>query len=237
VVFVLEVNPRASRTVPFVSKAIGKPLAKVAALAMAGLSLKQQKFKKPKTPSYRSVKEAVFPFEKFSGVDTLLGPEMKSTGEVMGIAKDFGLAFAKAQIGSGNLLPLRGWAFLSVRDEDKALSLAPAAKLKKLGFDLLATRGTAKFLQEQGIDCERVNKVLEGSPHIVDRLKNGDVALVINTPAGKHSAQDSYSIRRTALEYRIPYFTTMAAAKAAVDGIEALMKRGENVKSLQEYYQ
>lgn len=235
-IYVLEVNPRASRTVPFVSKAIGKPLAKIAAKAMAGFSLKQQDFIEKQTPPYLSVKEAVFPFEKFPGVDTLLGPEMKSTGEVMGVARDFGAAFAKACVAAGTLLPRRGKVFLSVNNADKAYVVASAQKLVDLGFGLIATQGTQKYLSERGLDCERVNKVLEGSPHIVDRLKNGDVAMVINTTLGKDAAQDSYSIRRTALECGIPYFTTVAAAGAAVNGIEAMLKKAFSVESLQGYH-
>lgn len=235
-VYVLEVNPRASRTAPFVSKAIGKPLAKIAAKAMAGISLKRQGFTEKQTPPYLSVKEAVFPFEKFPGVDTLLGPEMKSTGEVMGVARDFGAAFAKACVAAGTLLPRRGTVFLSVNDEDKSQVVAAAKKLKSLGFRLLATCGTQDYLSEQGIDCDGVNKVLEGSPHIVDQLKNGEVAMVVNTPLGKDSAQDSYSIRRTALECGIPYFTTVAAATAAVNGMEAMIKKAFQVESLQSYH-
>lgn len=235
-IFILEVNPRASRTVPFVSKAIGKPLAKIAAKAMAGISLKMQGFTKTIVPNYLSVKEAVFPFNKFPGVDTLLGPEMKSTGEVMGMGKEFGVAFAKAEIAAGTLLPIRGKAFLSVHDEDKAKVLAAAKSLQDLGFELIATRGTWSYLKSKGLTCQQVNKVYEGSPHIVDQLKSGEIALLVNTHLGKDSARDSYEIRRTALESQVPYFTTVAAANAAVNGIEAMMKKGFTVKSLQEYY-
>jgi carbamoyl-phosphate synthase large subunit len=235
-IFILEVNPRASRTAPFVSKAIGRPLAKLAAKAMAGISLKKQGFTQGVVPPYLSVKECVLPFEKFPGVDTLLGPEMKSTGEVMGIARDFGEAFAKAEFSAGTLLPRRGQVFISVNDQDKPEILLAAQKLADLGFDLIATRGTQAFLSAQGVSCKAINKVLEGSPHIVDALKNGEVAMVVNTPLGKDSAQDSYSIRRTALEYRIPYFTTLAAANAAVNGISAMVKRGFSVQSLQAYH-
>ncbi len=235
-VYVLEVNPRASRTVPFVSKAIGFPLAKIAALAMAGVSLKKQGFTKQVVPPYLSVKEAVLPFAKFPGVDTLLGPEMKSTGEVMGLDREFGAAFAKAEIAAGTYLPLRGTAFISVNDHDKPSILPAARKLKDLGFSLLATEGTRRYLLENGLACESINKVGEGSPHVLDKLKGGQVALVINTPLGKDSATDSYSIRRTALEYSIPYFTTTAAANAAVSGIESIVKRGFTVQSLQVYH-
>ncbi|HCU24156.1 MAG TPA: carbamoyl phosphate synthase large subunit, partial [Deltaproteobacteria bacterium] len=236
-VYVLEVNPRASRTVPFVSKAIGRPLAKIAAKAMAGISLKKQGFTRQIVPGHLSVKEAVLPFAKFPGVDTLLGPEMKSTGEVMGIDHEFGAAFAKAEIAAGTLLPLRGSVFISVNDHDKPLILSAARKLKVMGFSLLATRGTGRYLKDGGVECEMIHKVAEGSPHIVDCLKSGEVAMVINTPLGKNSAQDSYSIRRTALECSIPYFTTAAAANAAVGGIEAIVKRGFAVQSLQSYHE
>jgi carbamoyl-phosphate synthase large subunit len=235
-VYVLEVNPRASRTVPFVSKAIGFPLAKIAAKAMAGLSLKKQNFTWEIIPPYLSVKEAVLPFAKFPGVDVLLGPEMKSTGEVMGIDREFGAAFAKAEVAAGTLLPLRGAAFVSVNDLDKPQILESCRKLKRLGFDLVATHGTQRYLFGNGIPCEGVNKVGEGSPHVVDLLKEGKIAMVINTPLGKTSSQDSYSIRRTALERQIPYFTTTAAANAAVNGIGAMLKKGFSVHSLQ-YYQ
>jgi carbamoyl-phosphate synthase large subunit len=235
-VYVLEVNPRASRTVPFVSKAIGFPLAKIAAKAMAGISLKKQNFTWEIIPPYLSVKEAVLPFAKFPGVDVLLGPEMKSTGEVMGIDREFGAAFAKAEVAAGTLLPLRGAAFVSVNDLDKPQILESCRKLKRLGFDLVATHGTQRYLFGNGIPCEGVNKVGEGSPHVVDLLKEGKIAMVINTPLGKTSSQDSYSIRRTALERQIPYFTTTAAANAAVNGIGAMLKKGFSVHSLQ-YYQ
>ncbi len=235
-IFILEVNPRASRTVPFVSKAIGKPLAKIAAKAMAGISLKKQGFTQTVVPDYLSVKEAVFPFNKFPGVDTLLGPEMKSTGEVMGIGKEFGVAFAKAEIAAGTFLPLRGKAFFSVHDEDKTKVLLAAKNLNALGFELIATQGTCDYFQSKGLECSKVNKVYEGSPHIVDQLKSGEIAFLVNTHLGKDSAKDSYEIRRTALECQVPYFTTVAAANAAVSGIEAMMKKGFTVKSLQEYY-
>jgi carbamoyl-phosphate synthase large subunit len=203
---------------------------------MVGIHLKKQGLTQSMVPPYLSVKEAVFPFEKFSGVDTLLGPEMKSTGEVMGIGKDFGVAFAKAEVAAGTLLPLRGRVFISVNDRDKAQVLGAARKLKDLGFSLIATKGTEGFFSSNGLECEAVNKVLEGSPHIVDHLKNGDVAMVVNTPLGKDSAKDSYSIRRTALEYQIPYFTTVAAANAAVNGIASMIKKGFSVQSLQSYH-
>ncbi len=232
--YVLEVNPRASRTVPFVSKATGLPLAKIAAKLMIGRKLSD--FSLPNHfPAYLSVKESVFPFNKFQGVDTLLGPEMRSTGEVMGIGEDFGEAFAKSQLAAGTRLPMSGSVFLSLRDEDKPLIVDAAKKLVQLGFDLVATRGTSRYLQERGIKVHTVNKVTEGSPHIVDQLERGEMAMVFNTPEGYGAAQDSFSIRRTALVKGIPYFTTVAAAIATVDGIESLQKKGTTVKSLQEY--
>jgi carbamoyl-phosphate synthase large subunit len=236
VVYVLEVNPRASRTVPFVSKAIGVPLAKIAARCMAGRSLVAQGFTAEVVPVHVSVKEAVFPFIKFPGVDTMLGPEMKSTGEVMGIDRDFGAAFAKAQIAAGTVLPSRGRAFVSVATAEKAALVPIAARLVAAGFTLLATRGTAAHLRAAGLAVETVSKVQEGSPNIVDALGRGTVALVINTPEGAESYQDSFPIRRAALECRVPYFTTLAAAAAAAEGI-TLMQRGPfAVCPLQEHH-
>jgi carbamoyl-phosphate synthase large subunit len=234
-VFVLEVNPRASRTVPFVSKAIGVPLAKIAARIMVGRTLKDLGLTREIHPKHISVKEAVFPFNKFPGVDTLLGPEMKSTGEVMGIDTSFGIAFAKAQLGGGMRLPQGGKVFISVRDEDKP-SVAPIAeKLYRAGFEIVATRGTAAYFEARGIPSEVVNKVQEGSPHIGDQVKNGEVAMVINTPTDAHSQADSYHIRRFALDYQVPYFTTIAGAEAAAEGIEYLKEREFDVKALQDY--
>ena len=234
-VFVLEVNPRASRTVPFVSKAIGVPLAKIAARIMVGRTLKDLGLTREIHPKHISVKEAVFPFNKFPGVDTLLGPEMKSTGEVMGIDTSFGIAFAKAQLGGGMRLPQSGKVFISVRDEDKS-SVAPVAeKLYRAGFEIVATRGTAAYFEARGIPSEVVNKVQEGSPHIGDQVKNGEVAMVINTPTDAHSQADSYYIRRCALDYQVPYFTTIAGAEAAAEGIEYLKERDFEVKALQDY--
>jgi carbamoyl-phosphate synthase large subunit len=235
-VFVLEVNPRASRTVPFVSKAIGIPLAKIAARCMMGRSLADQGFTAEVVPGHVSVKEAVFPFIKFPGVDTVLGPEMKSTGEVMGIDGSFGAAFAKAQIAAGTFLPHAGRAFISVPDTEKAAAVPVARRLAAQGFSLLATRGTATWLRAQGLAVETINKVQEGQPHIVDALRGGHVALVINTPVGAESYRDSFPLRRTALECRVPYFTTLAAAAAAAEGIE-LMRRGPfTVRPLQEHH-
>jgi carbamoyl-phosphate synthase large subunit len=234
-VFVLEVNPRASRTVPFVSKAIGVPLAKLAARIMVGKKLGEIGLTREVVPKHISVKEAVFPFNKFPGVDTLLGPEMKSTGEVMGIDDSFGIAFAKAQLGGGVRLPKSGKAFISVRDEDKASVMPIAAKLFKVGFEIVATRGTAAYFEARGVATEVVKKVQEGSPNISDQIKKGEIALVINTPTDAHSQADSYYIRRCALDYQVPYFTTIAGADAAAEGIEFLSQREFDVKALQDY--
>ena len=234
--YVLEVNPRASRTVPFVSKATGQPLAKIASLLMVGRKLRDFSLLSCLTLHHVAIKESVFPFTKFPGVDTLLGPEMKSTGEVMGIGDTFGEAFAKAQIAAGTKMPLSGTAFLSLRDEDKAVVAPAVRKLLDLGFKVVATRGTAQFLRKNGMDVEPVNKVLEGSPHVVDAIKEGKIALVMNTPEGRTSAIDSYSIRRTALMQNVPYFTTAAAAVAAVEGIETLIRSEVRVKAMQDYH-
>jgi carbamoyl-phosphate synthase large subunit len=235
-VYVLEVNPRASRTVPFVSKAIGRPLAKIAARVMAGKSLAELGYTREIVPDHVSVKEAVFPFIKFPGVDTVLGPEMKSTGEVMGIDAAFGMAFAKAQTAAGTVLPMHGQALLSVRDQDKAASLRVARRLAESGFRLVATRGTAAYLRRAGLSVESVNKVKEGSPHIVDAIQAGHIALVINTTDGMQSLADSFSIRRSALECRVPYFTTVAGAAAAAEGISRLRHGLLAVKPVQEYH-
>ena len=236
IVYVLEVNPRASRTVPFVSKAIGVPLAKLAAKVMAGKKLKDLGFIKEVEIRHVAVKEAVFPFSKFPGVDTLLGPEMKSTGEVMGIDMDFPTAFAKAQSAASSALPFSGQVFISVKDRDKLASVDIAQRLHKAGFVIEATRGTAGVLQEYGIPVTVVNKVKEGRPHIVDHIKNGDIVLVVNTVGDMKSKNDSYSIRRSALTKGIPYYTTISGAKAAISGIEALQKRSIEIRSIQEYH-
>ncbi len=235
--YVLEVNPRASRTVPFVSKATGMPLAKIAAKLMIGKKLREFRLRSPLDLKHISIKESVFPFNKFPGVDTILGPEMKSTGEVMGIGYSFGEAFAKSQIAAGTFLPVKGTAFFSIRDGDKEATLPVAQKLLSLGFRIIATSGTAHFLEKSGLMVSQINKVAEGSPHIVDSIQRGDIALVINTPEGRTSALDSFSIRRTALVRNVPYFTTTAAALAAVEAIETLQKKGLEVMSLQEYHQ
>jgi carbamoyl-phosphate synthase large subunit len=234
-VFVLEVNPRASRTVPFVSKAIGVPLAKLAARIMIGRKLKDLGLTAEVIPKHISVKEAVFPFNKFPGVDTLLGPEMKSTGEVMGIDHSFGIAFAKAQLGGGMRLPNSGKVFISVRDEDKASVTRAARKLHLAGFQIVATRGTAAYFGSRGIPAEVVNKVQEGSPHIAEQIINGEIAIVINTPTDAYSQADSYYLRRCALDYQVPYFTTVAGAEAAAEGIEYLKEREFEVQALQDY--
>jgi carbamoyl-phosphate synthase large subunit len=222
-VFVLEVNPRASRTVPYVSKAIGLPLAMIAARCMAGKTLKEQGCTKEITPSYFSVKEAVFPFAKFPGVDTILGPEMKSTGEVMGVGETFGEAFVKSQLAAGVKLPQGGRAFISVRDPDKIAAVQIARDLLDLGFTLLATRGTAGVLKSHGIAVTPVNKVAEGRPHIVDMIKNGEVSFIVNTTEATRTANsDSRAIRITALGRRVTYYTTVAGAKAACAGMKHL---------------
>ncbi|HSR36729.1 MAG TPA: ATP-grasp domain-containing protein, partial [Desulfurivibrionaceae bacterium] len=234
-IFILEVNPRASRTSPFVSKATGRPLAKIAARVMAGKSLAELGVSGDIVPEYYSVKEAVFPFVKFPGVDTILGPEMKSTGEVMGIGDSFAEAFAKSQMGANVKLPMAGTAFISVRDDDKKHVVNAAEKLYKAGFGLLATAGTAVFLEEKGIPVKRINKVKDGRPHVVDAIKNGEVQLVINTTQGAQAVADSFSIRREALMHSIAYYTTTAGANAAVDAIIVLKEQELQVKPLQDY--
>ena len=214
-IYLLEVNPRASRTVPFVSKATGIPLAKVAARCMVGIALPEQAVIDEVIPKYYFVKEAVFPFIKFPGVDTVLGPEMKSTGEVMGVGRTFGEAYAKAVEGGGNSLPRRGTALLSVRDADKPRVVGVARDLVELGFELCATGSTAEVVQEAGIECRRVNKVKEGRPHIVDMIKNGEISFIVNTTEGKQAIEDSASIRRAALQHKVSYTTTIAGAEAA----------------------
>ncbi len=236
-VYILEVNPRASRTIPFVSKAIGVPLAKLAAKVMVGKSLQELGFVKEKDIKHIAVKEAVLPFAKFPGVDTLLGPEMKSTGEVMGIDHSFGRAFAKSQISvNGQFPPQKSKVFLSVRDKDKGRVIPIAKDLHLLGFELLATRGTAEAIRAANIPVQTVLKVQEGRPHIVDYIKNGEVGLVINTPSGKASQEDSSALRRAALVYNVSYCTTIAGAYAAVQGIKALREESGEVFALQDYH-
>ncbi len=236
--YVLEVNPRASRTVPFVSKAIGVPLAKLAMQVMMGRTFEQIGFTAERTPVHISVKEAVFPFNKFPNTDVLLGPEMHSTGEVMGLADDFGSAFLKSQSAAGSTLPMSGRVFISVKDKDKPTTVPLARRFLELGFTVWATRGTADFLAQHGVkNVETVNKVTEGRrPHIVDHIKNGEIALVINTVGDKVSQMDSASLRRAALVQNVPYQTTMAGARATLMAIEAGLKRKLAVKPLQEYY-
>lgn len=234
-VYVLEVNPRASRTVPFVSKATGLPLAKIAALCKVGISLKEQGLlQKTLTPNFFSIKLPVFPFIKFSGVDSILGPEMKSTGEVMGIAKRFGQAYAKAQRGAGDDIKTRRRAFVSVRDEDKARIGEIAKRLIELGFEIIATRGTAAVILAAGIDCELVNKVVEGRPHIVDHIKNREIDFIVNTTDGKQAIRDSFAIRRNALQYKISYTTTLSGAQAACLAMK--YEEREKVTKLQDLH-
>ena len=234
-IYILEVNPRASRTVPFVSKTIGVPLAKLAAKVMAGMTLEELGFTEPVQRRHFAVKEAVFPFLKFPGCDVLLGPEMRSTGEVMGIDDDFGIAYAKSQIAAGNALPAEGCVFLSVKDADKARAVPLAHRLIEMGFSILATEGTQQILARHRIPAEFVRKVTQGRPHIVDRLINGDVHLIINTTVGKQSIVDSFSIRRTALDRQVPYVTTIRGAQAVVDAMAAMRARAMGVKCIQEY--
>lgn len=236
VVYVLEVNPRASRTVPFVSKATSIPLAKIGARAMAGISLAKQGFTHEVVPEFFAVKEAVFPFIKFPGVDTILGPEMRSTGEVMGVGETFAEAYIKAQLGAGERMPAVGKVFLAVRDEDKPQVVQVAKNFQSLGYGLCATRGTAAFLAEHGINVQVVNKVTEGRPHIVDTIKNGEIALVVNTVSNLiQSVQDSHSIRRSALNMRVPLFTTIAGALAMSEGVSQLSNT--QVYSMQNLHQ
>src|SRR6185503_15064966 len=233
-VFVLEVNPRASRTIPFVSKAIGKPLAKIAAKIMAGQTMAELGLTEIE-PRHVSVKEVVFPFVKFEGVDTILGPEMRSTGEVMGIDSDFARAFAKSQLAAGMKLPTSGVAFLSVREQDKAGLVAVARRLVNLGFSLVATHGTWAFLTKAGLTVTAINKVLEGRPHCVDAMDNREIDFVINTTEGAQAILDSQSLRRAALVNGISYFTTIRGARAALEAI-AVQKRGDlRVGPLQRY--
>ncbi len=234
-VYVLEVNPRASRTVPFVAKVIGKPIAKIAARVMAGETLASFALRE-KSFDHIAVKEAVFPFARFPGVDVLLGPEMRSTGEVIGLDASFGTAFLKSQLGAGVSLPRAGVVFVSVKDADKARILPAVRTLAGHGFTILATDGTQRFLEAEGVSAERINKVLEGRPHVVDAIKNGDVHLVLNTSEGASSLSDSRSLRRAALLHKVPYYTTLAGAIAAVEGITAYMSGDLQVRSLQEYF-
>ena len=238
-VYVLEVNPRASRTVPFVSKATGRPLAKIAAKVMAGATLDDLDVFDLPAPRHVAVKESVFPFAKFPGVDTILGPEMRSTGEVMGISGTFARAFGKSMLACGVAIALPSAVnkvFVSVKDADKPLACVLARRLRSLGYEILATSGTAAALERARVPVLRVRKVREGSPHIVDAIRKGGVALVVNTTVGAVSVRDSYSLRRQTLLLNVPYFTTMAAAIAACDAMEVMNgERGVSVRSLQEW--
>ena len=235
-VWVLEVNPRASRTVPFVSKAIARPLAKLAAKVMTGKKLTELGFTKEIWPKYFAVKESVFPFSKFPGQDILLGPEMRSTGEVMGLGHDWGTAYAKSQMAAQPPLPTAGKVFLSVRDSDKAPVCAIARDLIKLGFEVCASAGTAKALQDAGLTVQPLFKLQEGRPNCLDLIKNGELVMIINTPAGKTPRVDEVRIRTAAVQHKISIMTTLASGKAAVAGIKALRAQGLTVQSLQEYH-
>jgi carbamoyl-phosphate synthase large subunit len=235
VVYTLEVNPRASRTVPFVSKATGVPLVNIATKVMLGMNLKELNFTKEVEIEHTAVKEAVFPFSRFPGVDAILGPEMKSTGEVMGINNTFGMAFLKSQQGAGQILPQKGTVFISLRNKDKRPMIFLAKKLVDLGFNLVATRGTAKALARNDIPVTIVLKVSQGRPHILDMMKNGEIDLIINTPGGRGTKPDGLAIRSNAVALKIPLITTVAGAYAAVNGVEALRKKGVQVKTIQEY--
>jgi len=236
VIYVLEVNPRASRTVPFVAKATGVPIAKIAARVMAGEPLASFGLNERPRLAHVAVKEAVFPFARFPGVDIVLGPEMKSTGEVMGIDSDFRRAFAKSQLGAGIRLPTRGTVLISVKDRDKDAAARLAERLVACGFVLLATDGTARDLAARGLAVKRINKVMQGRPHCEDAIVNGEVQLVINTTEGAQAMKDSFSIRRSALIHNVPHYTTIAGAEAAVDAIGALRTGdGLDVKPLQLY--
>jgi len=235
VIYVLEVNPRASRTVPFVSKATGVQLAKVAARVMTGRKLKELGMLDERVPPFFSVKEAVFPFAKFPDSDPILGPEMKSTGEVMGTGRTFGEAYAKAQGASGVTLPREGVCLISVRDRDKAGALALARNLIERGFEIVATDGTARALQQSGVECRRANKVREGRPHIVDMIKNDEIDLIVNTTEGKQAIRESNSIRREAVHKRVTYYTTLAAALATCEALDHLDE--VEVNRLQDLHQ
>ncbi len=233
--YVLEVNPRASRTVPFISKATGVQLAKIATKVMMGMSLQEIGFTEEKNIKHWAVKEAVFPFDRFQNVDTLLGPEMKSTGEVMGIDSSLGLAVAKAQQAAGQVLPLSGQVFVSVRHGDKDAVVQVAKELVEMGFTILATRGTAARLSEAGIECSQVNKISQGRPHILDKLQDGEVQWIINTSAGTRTTEDSYTIRRAALDFHIPYSTTITGALSMVQAVGTLNREEANVQTVQEF--
>jgi len=235
-IYIIEVNPRASRTIPFVSKTIGVPLAKIAARVMAGKSLQEIGFTKEVEFPHIAVKESVFPFNKFTNVDVLLGPEMKSTGEVMGIDKTFGRAFAKSQLATGIKLPLSGTAFISVKDTDKSKTLKIAQGLQELGYRIIATNGTADYLNKNGVTAEAVNKVKEGSPHCVEVIESGEINLVINTVFGEQAIKDSFSLRRSSLNQNLPYCTTIPGASALVGALKALKEESLDITTIQEYH-
>ncbi|MCH8158226.1 MAG: carbamoyl-phosphate synthase large subunit, partial [Nitrospinae bacterium] len=234
-VYILEVNPRASRTIPFVSKTTGVPLAKLAARVMAGKTLKELGFTREVTVSHIAVKESVFPFNKFDKVDILLGPEMKSTGEVMGIDRTFGMAFAKAQLATGIRFPDEGVAFISVKDGDKPEALQIAKSFSELGYSIVATRGTARFLNDHGLAAACINKVKEGSPHIVAEIESGGIQFVVNTVFGEQSIKDSFSLRRASLNHNLPYYTTIAGAFALLTALRELRENEMTVTALQDY--
>ncbi|KAF5423037.1 MAG: carbamoyl-phosphate synthase large subunit [Candidatus Methanomarinus sp.] len=236
VVYVLEANPRSSRTIPFVSKAVGLPLAGIAVKAMIGISLKEQDMLDEPVPKHVSIKEVLLPFDKLPGADPILGPEMRSTGEVMGVDYTFGLAFFKAELAADNPLPLTGKVFMSIRDPDKSALIQVAQKMTEAGLELIGTQGTVEFLCEKGIDISYIKKVHEGVPNVVDLMRSSDVGLIINTPTGKMSRKDGRSIRRAAVDYGVPYITTIQAALAAADAIEAMSREKVTIKSIGEYH-
>jgi carbamoyl-phosphate synthase large subunit len=235
-VFIIEANPRASRTVPFVSKAIGKPLAKIAARLMSGKTLADLGITTETIPNHISVKEAVLPFEKFPGTDTILGPEMRSTGEAMGIDQDFGRAYAKSQLSANQRIPLSGTVFVTMNDRDKHAIIPVVKDLIAMGFKAIATTGTRQVLQDAGLDVELVFKLHEGRPHVLDGIKNSQIQLILNTPSGEEAQADGRLIRRSALTYKVPIVTTIAGAKATAAAIRALQSDPLDVKAIQDYH-
>jgi len=236
VVYVLETNPRSSRTIPFVSKAVGLPLAKIAARAMIGITLKEQGYLIEPRPEHVSVKEVLLPFDKLPGADPILSPEMRSTGEVMGVDYSYGVAFFKAELAADNALPLKGKVFMSIRDQDKPVLVQIARKMVDAGLEIIATSGTVRYLSGKGFDVTEIKKVHDGSPNVIDLMRKDDVGLVINTPTSKISYKDGRSIRRAAVDYAIPYITTIQAAMAAADAIEAVSRGELVIKSIGEYH-
>jgi carbamoyl-phosphate synthase large subunit len=234
-IYIIEANPRASRTVPFVAKATGMPIAKIASLIMLGKKISEFKLKKNKF-SHIAVKESVFPFSKFDGSDVILGPEMKSTGEAMGMDYNFGMAFAKSQLSANIELPLKGNLFVSVKNEDKQFVYEHVKNLKRLGFKIFATKGTANFLKEKNIDCLLIKKVKEGKPNIVSFINEKKINLIFNTTKGSGAIRDSFTLRRAAINNKVPYYTTMAGAKAVVEAIKELSKKNLKISSLQKYF-